>query len=231
MRNHRQWLAALVPALAVGCVAQGQGSHLMRFADVHQDKVVFTYEGDLWLASTDGGDAWRITSDPGMEVWAKFSPDGKRLAFTAQYDGGMDVYVMDARGGVPARLTYHPAMDRVLGWFPDGEHVLFRSSREYPSRTEMIYKVSINGGMPVKLPVDRAGLTACHPTAGASPTTASAAKAEPGSDTKAAPPKTCGSAAWRRKTTSRSPTGRAVTTSPCGAATPSTSTPTASTAH
>lgn len=75
-------------------------SHLMRCADVHKDKIVFTYEGDLWLVSAKGGDARRITSDPGSEVWAKFSPDGKHLAFTAQYDGGRDVYVMDARGGI-----------------------------------------------------------------------------------------------------------------------------------
>ncbi len=135
----------------------------MRLADVHHDRIVFTYEGDLWSVATAGGDAARITNDPGTETWAKFSPDGRQIAFTAQYDGGRDVYVMDARGGVPKRLTYHPAGDRVLGWFPDGKHVLFRSRREYPTRAEMIYKVSVDGGMPIKLNVDRAGLTAISP--------------------------------------------------------------------
>lgn len=148
-----------------GCVgiAAGAESHLMRMADVHEDQVVFTYEGDLWLGSTAGGDARRITSDPGSEVYAKFSPDGSKLAFSAQYDGGYDVYVMDARGGMPARLTYHPAGDRVLGWFPDGTHILFRSNRVWPFRGEEIYSISINGGMPERLPVDRAGLTTLSP--------------------------------------------------------------------
>ena len=107
--------------LANGCIVHAQ-SHLMRFADVHKEAIVFTYEGDLWLVGSDGGDARRITNDLGLERWAKFSPDGQRIAFTAQYDGGRDVYVMDARGGSPTRLTYHSSNDRVLGWFPDGKH-------------------------------------------------------------------------------------------------------------
>ena len=148
-----------VRADEIGGAAGGE-SHLMRYADVHDDTMVFTYEGDLWLVSTAGGDARRISNHPGTERYAKFSPDGSRLAFTASYDGGTDVYVMDARGGVPVRLTWHPATDRVLGWFPDGEHVLFRSRREWPIRGEKIYRVSIHGGTPEKLPVDRAGLTA-----------------------------------------------------------------------
>lgn len=135
----------------------------MRFADVHEDKIVFTYEGDLWLASVDGGDARRITNDPGLERFAKFSPDGMRLAFTANYDGGTDVYLMDARGGEPQRLTYHPASDYVLDWFPDGKAILFRSRRTYPFRSDKIYRVSIDGGLPEQMPVDRAGLTALSP--------------------------------------------------------------------
>ena len=111
-------------------------THLMRYADIHADRIVFTYEDDLWTVSATGGDASRITNHPGAEVWAKFSPDGSRLAFTGEYDGGRDVYVMDSRGGVPVRLTWHPADDRVLGWTPDGEDVLFRSRRVYPSRAE-----------------------------------------------------------------------------------------------
>ena len=138
-------------------------THLMRLADVHGDQIVFTYEDDLWIVSTNGGDAHRLTDGPGAEVWAKFSPDGKMLAFTGQYDGGTDVYVMSAEGGVPRRLTYHPAADRVLGWWPDGKRILFRSTREYPFRGEEIYTIGLDGGMPERVPVDRAGLTAVSP--------------------------------------------------------------------
>jgi len=140
-------------------------AHLMRFADVHGDTIVFTFERDLWLVSASGGQAQRLTRSEGSEVFAKFSPDGTKIAFTAGYDGGNDVYVMGLDGGEPQRLTFHPAADLVLDWFPDGEHILFRSSREYPTRADMLYKVSMNGGLPEKLPVDRAGLAALSPDA------------------------------------------------------------------
>jgi tricorn protease len=138
-------------------------SHLMRYADVHENQIVFTYEDDLWLVSTAGGEARRITNDPGVEAWARFSPDGQWIAFTGQYDGGTDVYVMPAAGGVPKRLTYHPAADRVLEWWPDGKSILFRSNRQWPFRGEEVYRVSIDGGLAEKLPVDRAGLATISP--------------------------------------------------------------------
>lgn len=148
--------------LALAAPAQAE-SHLMRMADIHGDQIVFTYEGDLWRASTAGGNAYRLTNDPGAEAWAKFSPDGKLIAFTAQYDGGTDVYVMPADGGMPRRLTFHPERDRVLEWFPDGKSVLFRSNREYSFRAEEVYRVELTGGLPEKLPVDRAGLATISP--------------------------------------------------------------------
>ncbi len=154
----------VIPALlmAAGVVAGAQ-THLMRMADIHGGQVVFTYEGDLWLASAQGGDARRITNDPGSEAMAKFSPDGRWIAFTAGYDGGQDVYLMPTGGGIPHRLTFHPAPDLVLGWTPDGQSVLFRSRREYPFRGEQIYEVSTKGGTEVKLPVDRGGLASLSP--------------------------------------------------------------------
>lgn len=157
-------LLALVTALcACAALAQTAPTHLMRFADVRGDAVVFTYEGDLWLAPTAGGDARRLTSDPAEERYAKFSPDGKWLAFTASYDGGVDVYVMPAAGGVPVRRTWHPSPDLVLGWTPDGKEILFRSRREYPFRGEQVFVVPAAGGPERKLPVDRAGLAALSP--------------------------------------------------------------------
>ena len=158
-------LFSLLMLLFITVPAASAESHLMRMADVSSDRIVFTYESDLWVVPLGGGSARRITRSPGTEVFAKFSPDGKKIAFTASYDGGNDVYVMDAAGGEPVRLTWHPAADLTLGWFPDGEHILFRSAREYPSRADMLYKVSIKGGMPEKLPVDRAGLASLSPDA------------------------------------------------------------------
>lgn len=138
-------------------------SHLMRFADVSQDHIVFTYENDLWLVPITGGKAKRITRSDGREIFAKFSPDGSKIAFTANYDGGNDVYVMDRDGSEPKRLTFHPASDLVIDWYPDGKHILFRSRRAWPYRADMLYKVSIDGGLPEKVNVDRAGLAALSP--------------------------------------------------------------------
>ena len=101
---------------------------LMRFPDVYKDKVVFSYAGDLWLATTSGGEARRITTSPGLELFPKFSPDGKWIAFTAQYDGNFNVYVMPSEGGQPRQLTYLPDVasmparmgpnNEVISWYP-----------------------------------------------------------------------------------------------------------------
>ncbi len=138
-------------------------SHLMRFADVSQDYIVFTYENDLWLVPIHGGKAKRITRSDGTEIYAKFSPDGSKIAFTANYDGGNDVYVMDIDGSAPRRLTFHPASDLVIDWYPDGKYILFRSRREWPYRADKLYKISIDGGLPEMVNVDRAGLASLSP--------------------------------------------------------------------
>lgn len=150
-------LIATLPVLA-------GDARLMRHADVHDDMIVFTYEDDLWLVSKAGGDARRITNHPGVESYARFSPDGRWIAFTGGYDGGSDVYLMPSGGGVPKRLTFHPSRDRVLGWMPGGGEVYFRSDREMAQRGERVYTVAVEGGgMPKALPVDRAGLSAVSP--------------------------------------------------------------------
>jgi tricorn protease len=134
----------------------------MRLADIHGDQIVFTYEDDLWLVSDQGGYAHRITRDAGTESYARFSPDGTKLAFTASYDGGTDVYVMDARGGVPTQLTFAPGRDRVVDWFPDGSAILFRANRVAPFRAEELYRIDVDGGMPERIPVDRGGLASLN---------------------------------------------------------------------
>jgi tricorn protease len=130
--------------------------------------VVFAYAGDLWVASRQGGAARRLTSHVGDELYPKFSPDGKWIAFTGEYDGNPDVYVVSAEGGEPKRLTFHPANDMVLGWTPDGKDILFRSDRTGgpPQRTTKLYLVSPRGGPARELPPPRADLTSFSPDGG-----------------------------------------------------------------
>lgn len=160
----RSWTLLPLLALLAAASAAPAAEHLFRYPDLHGDRIVFTYEDDLWLVDAAGGDAVRLTSDDGQEALAKFSPDGAQIAFTASYDGGTDVYVMDARGGVPRRLTWHPAADQVLGWHPDGRRVLFRSNRDLPLGEYETYLVRLDGGLPERLPIDRGGLAALDAT-------------------------------------------------------------------
>ncbi|MDX6611618.1 MAG: tricorn protease [Blastocatellia bacterium] len=165
----RSFASALLLSLAllISIAASAQtnsNTRLLRYPDVHGDSVVFTYAGDLWLSSRSGGQARRLTAHPGGEVFAKFSPDGKWIAFTGDYDGNTDVYVMPAAGGEPRRLTYHPQPDQVLTWTPDGQRILFRSPRtSFSGRFDKLFTVSVNGGMPEELPLPAAGLTTYSP--------------------------------------------------------------------
>jgi tricorn protease len=140
-------------------------TRLLRYADISKDKVVFAYAGDLWIAPREGGSARRLTSHVGDELYPKFSPDGKWIAFTGEYDGNPDVYVMSSDGGEPKRLTFHPSNDIVLGWTPDGRDVLFRSDRfsAPPSRFTRLFLVSREGGPARVLPVPRGDLTSFSP--------------------------------------------------------------------
>jgi tricorn protease len=153
--------------LFIVCSSTAQ-TKLLRFPDIHDDKVVFTYGGDLWTASTSGGEAARLTAHPGVEVFAKFSPDGKWIAFTGQYDGDEQVYVIPATGGVPRQLTFYPSRgplparwgydNQVYGWSPDGKSVVFRSLRDsFELADSRLYTVSKDGGMPEPLPMPKSG--------------------------------------------------------------------------
>jgi tricorn protease len=161
-------IRCLVLALALVGGAQAQ-TKLLRFPDIHGDKVAFTYGGDLWTASARGGAATRLTAHSGLELFAKFSPDGKWIAFTGQYDGDEQVYVMPSVGGIPRQLTFDPAAGplpprggydhQVVGWTPDGASVLFRAASDADgviSRTAL-YTVGLSGGLPKKLPMPTAG--------------------------------------------------------------------------
>ena len=162
---------ALLSLFALTGAAQ---TKLLRFPDIHGDKVVFTYGGDLWTAPAVGGTATRLTAHPGLEVFAKFSPDGKWIAFTGQYDGDEQVYVMPATGGVPKQLTFYPARgplaprwgydNQVYGWTNDGKRVVFRSMRDsLANASTHLYTVSVDGGPAEPLPMPESGAGAYSP--------------------------------------------------------------------
>jgi tricorn protease len=151
-------ISAIVTALLLiaGSALALEEGRFFRYPSLHGEKIVFTYEGDLWLVSSQGGTACRITSFPGYEAFAKFSPDGKWIAFSATYDGAQAVYVMPAEGGAPTRLTYQPGPAQVVGWSPDGGKVVFRAMFEnVAGRDPNLYYVSVRGGAPERFPLDR----------------------------------------------------------------------------
>jgi tricorn protease len=160
-------ISALFLCAVCAVFAQAQ-TKLLRFPDIHGEKVVFTYGGDLWSASAAGGAATRLTAHPGVEVFAKFSPDGNWIAFTGQYDGDEQVYVMPATGGVPRQLTFYPAKgpftprwgydNQVYDWTDDGKKIVFRSHRDSWTLPETrLYTVPVEGGNAEPLPMPESG--------------------------------------------------------------------------
>src|SRR5882762_8278038 len=103
-----RYTSAVLGLLWCPILAYAQGTRLLRQPTVSNTQIAFAYAGDIWVASRDGGDAKRLTSFPGTESNAHFSPDGKQIAFSMQYGGNTDVYVIDAAGGEARRLTWHP---------------------------------------------------------------------------------------------------------------------------
>ena len=133
-----------------------QETRLVRQPDASDTHIVFTYANDIWLTDRNGGDARRITSFQGSESNPHLSPDGKMVAFTGEYDGNTDVFVVSVDGGAPKRLTWHPGEDMVRGWTNDGNHVIFTSGRtSAPVPYDKFWKVALQGGMPEALPIPR----------------------------------------------------------------------------
>ena len=145
----------LIAVATVVFPALPQGTQLLRQPTLSSSDVVFVYANDLWKASRSGGDAVRLTTNEGYESNPHFSPDEDWIAFSAQYDGNTDVYVIPSNGGSPKRLTYHPTADEVQGWTPDGK-IIFRSTRAaYPTRVNRWYTVGMDGGLPEIVDVPR----------------------------------------------------------------------------
>jgi len=152
--RRRTWVWLLV-AMGLGAEARGATeARLLKEPAVSATRVAFSYAGDLWGVERSGGAARRLTAHPGVETEAVFSPDGRWLAFTGDYDGNVDVFVVAAEGGEPLRLTYHPANDSVRGWTPDGRHVVFASNRLSTSaRYDRLFRVDFGGGFEEPLPL------------------------------------------------------------------------------
>ncbi len=149
-------------------------ARLLRFPATNGREVVFTYAGDLFTAPLAGGPARRLTSHIGYEMFARYSPDGTMIAFTGEYDGNREVYLIPAEGGEPVRLTYTPTNGRddlgdrmgpnniVMGWTPDGQRIVYRNrtGEGFPGK---LWTVSIHGGMPEEIPLPEGGFCSYSP--------------------------------------------------------------------
>jgi tricorn protease len=153
------FLTALVLSF-LGLPGIAAEARLLRYPDIHKNKIVFCYGGNLFSASVSGENVKQLTSFPGEVLFPKFSPDGKQIAFTADFEGNKDVYVMSAQGGKPKRLTFHPADEYVVDWHPDGTKILFRSNGSSSSyRFNRLHVVPVQGGLPAVLELPEADLS------------------------------------------------------------------------
>lgn len=165
-------------ALSISSIySQQDESRLLRFPAIYKDQIVFTYAGDLYTVNSKGGIARKLTSYlEGYEMFARFSPDGKYIAFTGEYDGNREIYLIPSEGGEPKRLTYTATLNRddvsdrmgpnniVMGWKSDNKHIIFRSRmREFNDFKGQLYLASIEGGIPEQLPLPRGGFCSYSP--------------------------------------------------------------------
>lgn len=152
---------------------------LLRFPAIHGDQVVFTYAGDLYTVERAGGVARKLTNHEGFEMFARFSPDGSAVAFTAQYDGNTEVYIMPSYGGVPVRLTFTATLGRddisdrmgpnniVMGWTPDGKSIIYRSRKQsFNDFVGQLFTVPAGGGLSAEVPLSTGGFCSFSPDGG-----------------------------------------------------------------
>jgi tricorn protease len=150
-------------------------ARILRFPAIHDNEIVFSYAGDLYAVSATGGTARKLTSDNGYEMFARFSPDGRTIAFTGQYDGNTEVYLIPAEGGVPKRLTFTATLERddvadrmgpnniVIGWKNDRQ-IVFRSKKtQFNEFKGQLLLASVEGGIPEELPLPRGGFCSFSP--------------------------------------------------------------------
>ncbi len=126
-------------------------ARLFRYADVSKTHIAFVYAGDIWIVAKEGGQATRLSSPEGEEVLPKFSPDGKTLAFSANYDGSRDIYTIPFNGGQPQRVTWRGCV--IQDWTPDGSKIIFSTGQESGrQRFSRLFTIDKNGGLPEVLP-------------------------------------------------------------------------------
>ncbi len=171
------FLSGILLVTSIPFVSHAQTeARLLRFPAVFGNQVVFSYAGDLYTVDAQGGMARKLTGDQGYEMFSRFSPDGKTIAFTAQYDGNTEVYTMPAAGGVPKRLTITATLGRddisdrmgpnniVMTWTPDGKNVIYRSRKQtFNDFTGQLFSVSAQGGMSTELPLPTGGFCSYSP--------------------------------------------------------------------
>src|SRR2546422_2014407 len=168
-------ILSLSALLSFGILSGQQESRLLRFPAIHDNRIVFTYAGDLYTVASTGGVARKLTNSEGIEMFPRFSPDGKHIAFTGQYDGNTEVYVMPSEGGIPRRLTYTATLARdevsdrmgpnniVIGWKNNNE-IIFRSRmREWNDFIGQLFLVSMKGDLPEQIPLPRGGFASYSP--------------------------------------------------------------------
>lgn len=156
--------------------SKAEEARLLRFPHINGDQIVFSYAGDLYTVTTEGGTARKLTSHTGYEMFPRISPDGKYIAFTGQYDGNTEVFVMPSTGGIPKRLTYTATLNRddlgdrmgpnniVIGWTPDSKNILFRT-RQYTFNdfTGQLMTIPVAGGEALEVPLKNGGFASYSP--------------------------------------------------------------------
>ncbi len=163
-------LLFIIPLMLAYSLFSQPDARILRFPSVWGEQVVFSYAGDLYTVNLKGGIARKLTSDNGAETFSRFSPDGKWLAFTGQYDGNTEIYLIPSEGGEPKRLTITPALERddlsdrmgpnniVMSWTPDGKSIVYRSRKSsWNSFVGQLYKIGVTGGISVQLPLPSGG--------------------------------------------------------------------------
>ena len=161
MKKFSLTLAFLLPLIALNislaCAIDTKDTRMLTQPAISADHIAFIYAEDLWVANPDGSQPRRLSVDEGIESNPVFSPDGKLIAFSAQYDGNTDVFIIPVDGGSPKRLTWHPGPDMVRGFSPDGKSVLFASQRNsFTNRYAQLYTVPVTGGPATQLDIPNA---------------------------------------------------------------------------